>query len=528
MNHNKEYSENQKTDTTNLYIQKVVKGTVIVFIGTIVGQLLAFVGRILFARSFNPSEYGIFSLGITIISIFAVIGTLGLREGTTRQIAYYLSKKQTKKVQSVILWSLMFGVITGIILFLFVFFCADVLAIKIFKMPNLSLPLKIFSISIPFYVALFILNSIFRGFKRVKEKVYFTDIIRNLLFPVLLVPVILLGLSVEWGTSAYMLSISITSVIFIIYFLRKLPITLQLSIKNRDLSVGKELIIFSIPLLLVTILSQVMHWTDTMMLGYFKTQDIVGLYNAATPLGRMISSTNAAMLFIYTPIASGLYAKSKLVEMRKSYTVLTKWLCIATLPITLILALFPAIVINYFFGVEYISASIVLQILVIGLFINSLMGPNGATLTAMAKTNFLMYATFSAACINILLNILLIPKYGINGAAIATVTALVTINILRSIKLYSISKIHSIKKNILKPIFLSVIMFFLVYIIATKFLLVTFWTLPIFFIIYIILYIVSLIITKSFDKEDIDMLLKIESKMGINLKILKRIINKFI
>jgi O-antigen/teichoic acid export membrane protein len=155
------------------------------------------------------------------------------------------------------------------------------------------------------------------------------------------------------------------------------------------------------------------------------------------------------------------------------------------------------------------------------------MGPNGATLTAMGKTKFLMWATFIAACINVGLNVVLIPLYGATGAALATIIAILSVNIIRSIKLYSISKIHSLEKNILKPIFLSSTLIFIIYFLTEKFLTITFWMLPLIFIFFILIYGVSLLLTKSFDQEDIDVLLNIEKKTGLNFIKVKRLIKRF-
>jgi len=101
------------------------------------------------------------------------------------------------------------------------------------------------------------------------------------------------------------------------------------------------------------------------------------------------------------------------------------------------------------------------------------------------------------------------------------------INIIRSIKLYSISKIHSLERNILKPLISCGLIFFTLYIVAKKFLTITFWMLPIIFIIFLVLYGISLLITKSFDKEDIEMLTAIENKTGINLSLIRRAIKRF-
>ena len=512
----------------NETLQKVAKGASIVFVGSVIGIIVAFVARVLIARNYTPEEYGIFSLGFVILSICTIIGTLGLQDGTARQIAYYTGKKDERKINGIISYSLLLGLVAGGILFLLLFFSSSLISEKFFHLPSLSYTLKIFSFAIPFFILLYIFTAIFRGFGSVKEKVIFMDFLRNLLFLLFLLCILWFTPSFKWVVLSFSASIILTLALLLIYIIIKNPpIFSKISIKKVNHSTGKELLLFSLPLLFVSILYLIMNWTDTIMLGYFKTADIVGLYNAALPLGQFISVALSSMLFVYMPIVSELHAKNQIYEMKRSYVVLTKWLSAVTFPLAMIFALFPYTVLNFLFGHKYILAGTALQILAFGFFINNLMGPNGATLTAMGKTKFLMKVTFAAACINVVLNALLIPKYGINGAAFATVTALILINIIRSIKLYSISKIHPLERNILKPLILCGLIFFTIYIVTKKFLIITFWMLPIIFIIFLVLYGISLLITKSFDKEDIEMLTAIENKTGINLSLIRRAIKRF-
>ena len=60
--------------------------------------------------------------------------------------------------------------------------------------------------------------------------------------------------------------------------------------------ITKELVFFSLPLLGSAIMITIVMYVDTLMLGYFKTTEIVGLYNAAHPLARFISEPLAALL----------------------------------------------------------------------------------------------------------------------------------------------------------------------------------------------------------------------------------------
>ena len=78
-------------------LQKIAKGAGIVFIGNAAGMLLAFIGRLLVARYCTPMEYGLFSLGYTIVLVCLTIGTLGLEDGVARQIAYYKEKRNNNE-----------------------------------------------------------------------------------------------------------------------------------------------------------------------------------------------------------------------------------------------------------------------------------------------------------------------------------------------------------------------------------------------------------------------------------------------
>ncbi|MGB3459335.1 MAG: oligosaccharide flippase family protein [Halobacteriota archaeon] len=84
------------SENVNQSLQKIAKGTGIIFTGTIIGMLLAFVSRVIIVRYTTQSEYGIYSLALVIISIFVTISTLGLQQGSTRYIAYFRGKNEER------------------------------------------------------------------------------------------------------------------------------------------------------------------------------------------------------------------------------------------------------------------------------------------------------------------------------------------------------------------------------------------------------------------------------------------------
>ena len=510
-------------------LQKIAKGTGIIFTGTIIGLLLAFVSRVIIVRYITQSEYGIFSLAFVLLTIFVMISTLGLASGVPRQIAYFRGEKDSKKVSGIVKSSIQIALVASIFSSILLFLLSDIISVKAFHSPELATPLKIFAIAIPFSVFITIFTSIFRGFDRVEPNVYFQNILRNVLLLPLLGIVILFGLSFIGVVYAYLASIALTCIAFAAYAAKKLPSSVKGEKNTNADSLRKELLFFSLPLLAVSILGMIMTWTDTLMLGYFKTPDVVGLYNTALPLVNLIPVVLTSMNFLYVPIASQLYSQNLIGELRRNYAILTKWMFALTLPLFLIIFLFPEAVLNILFGTRYIQADTALQILALGMFVNTFLGPNGATLIITGKTRFLMWTGLIGAIMNIALNIFLIPLFGIIGAAIASASSLAVINVLKSTWLYLLFRIHPFTKNYIKPILTSVLLVFVIFtFVKNRFSVIPFWLLLVLLIIFMGAYGLSILVTKSFDKEDILMLLAIEERLGVDLTSIKDILKRFI
>lgn len=508
-------------------LQKIAKGAKLIFIGTIIGMGLTFTERVLVARFFTQAEYGIYSLGLAILGIFVMISLLGLQEGVTRQIAYYMGKNEKSRVKEVIFSSFQIVFITSVILSLILFFVSDHLSIKFSHNPTLSIALKIFAFAIPFVSVTRLFVSIFRGFNRVKERVYFENILQNTLFLLFLLLVILLNLSFIYTIYAFVASRMVTCITCVLYAIKRTSLpTIEVK-KSTTNSVKKELLSFSIPLLITTMLIQIMDWTDTLMLGYFKSLDIVGIYNGALPLARLIFIIFNSMAFICVPIVSQLYSQSLFKDIKRIYEVSTKWIFVFSTPIFLVLFLFPNIVLGSIFGEEYISASPALQILAMAIMFHASLGLNGEILMVMGKTKQIMYASLIGALSNIILNIILIPPLGSVGAATASAMSYIAMNIYNSIKLYKFSKIHPFTMNYLKSIVILIILLFFTYIFASFFD-VSFQLLPIISIVFLLVYILSLLLSKGFDKEDVDIILAIEKRLGLSRTPIANILKRFL
>jgi len=509
-------------------LKKIARGTGIALVGTFVALLLGFAIRLIIARYGSEADYGTYSLAIVIMVFATTLVGLGLPDGVARFIAYFRGRRETDKVRGVTSVALQVTTIASIIVSLVLFFGADFLAINIFHTADLARALKIFAFGIPFYTLINVLVSIFRGYDTMEPQAYFQYILFNVLFLLFVATLAIFHLSFTNLFYSYVAALILTFIALLAYSIRKLPQPIIHVHRQSNDAVRKELLIFSLPLLATAILATITLWMDTMLLGYFKTPEMVGLYNAASPLARFVSDPLAMMMLIYTPIATGLYSNNQMVELRRNYVVSTKWIVSLTLPFFLVLFLFPEAVLNLFFGSTYIAAAPALRILSLGFIISNLFGPNQSIVIAMGGSKFIMWTALCSAVTSLILYIILIPPMGIVGAAIALAISIILGRVIIAIKIYLRCRAQPMSINLLKPIAASVILALLFKCAADKLTNVNWWIFLLLFILYYAIYGVAVVLTRSFDHEDIALLLELEKMSGINATPIKKILSRFI
>ena len=480
---------------------KIAKDTGLIYISNILIMFLGFISGVIIVRSVTQFQYGIYSIAMTIISISLLMASLGLGDGLTRYIAYFRGSGEIAKAKSAIISSLQIAVISGIVFLIIFISVSPIISIGIFGKSELLMPLRLLAISIPFSVLSDVYNAIFRGFSRVLPGAYFS-ISRSLIFLFAITACALSRPTIDSMIHAYIIAIILTCIAFTIYTTIKFPFDVDLKEAITFNPICTDLLSFSVPLLAVNMLIMVLLWTDTLMIGYFKTPDLVGLYSIAPPLANLNILFLTSLGALYTPIAAKLYGEGKLEDMKKSYAISTKWCFIVSFPMICTFFLFPDVILNFLYGYKYAAASGAFQILTLGVLFNSATGPNSHTLIAIGKSNVIIRAYFISSIINVALNILLIPRIGIVGAAIATTMSVTIANLTLSMELYKHSRAHPMTATYIKSLILSIIVAFPIYIISISSIGNTSWAAIMSFILAILIYATLILATKTFDDED--------------------------
>ncbi|MCJ7514894.1 MAG: flippase [Dehalococcoidia bacterium] len=509
-------------------LNKVARGTGIAIVGMTAGLLFGFIAKLVIAKHGMEANYGMFSLAMAVLNLAMLLACLGLHQGATRYIAFTRARGDTATVRKVISVSIWSTSVASILISIAVFLGADIIALSVFHNSQLAQFLRIFAAGIPFFTLLYIVAAIFRGFDRVAPQVYFQYLTLNILFVIFLLLAVVADLPFVSVFYAYLLALVISFIGIVVYTIKRLSLPVIPTGEEADKDIIKHLFIFSVPLLGAALLGTAELWIDTLILGYFKPSEVVGLYSAAYPLAQSISLPLFALILIYTPIVTGLYSRNLMADLKRSYTVLTKWLVFITIPIFLVLCLYPEYVLRLLFGKTYIGAAPALSILSVGFIVSTLLGPSVATLIALGKSRFIMWAALVSVAVNVILSIVLIPSLSIVGAAVASAVSLSLFAIIRAVRLYTLCRAQPLSRNLLKPLVVSVVLALLFQLIFGNLIFVMWYMLPLLFILYYAIYGIATVLSRSFDKEDIVMLLEVEKRIGINAEPIKKILRRFL
>lgn len=414
----------------NEHIKTIAKGASVFFIGLLISKIFSYLYRLVIARGMGPEAYGIFSLCFAIISVVSALTIFGLPNAVERYVPYHIKDKA--KVKGIILFVLQVGIITSVSAMIILYLFAPMLSMNFFKNSQLLESLKIFLISIPPLSILTIYEGISRAFKKVEYPMYSHNIVYSI------INLVAAGLSVYLGFGmmglSYGLIISILTALVLIFILVERT-SFNLFDKIKPIFIRKEILNFSGPLAFAGMFSLIIGWTDTILIGYFMNESSVGLYNSAIPTVNLLLTAPLAVISMLVPATAVLLSSNKFKEIKESYTISTEWIFFLNLPVFLIFVLFPQQILSVLFGAEYIPAAQTFVLLSIGFFMLSLAQPALKMLELLNKTRFYMAITSVAAILNVILNMILIPLKGIEGAAFASLISLSLIFILSLVKI---------------------------------------------------------------------------------------------
>ena len=484
------------------------------FSGMSLGSVFRYMFSIIMARFLGAQMLGLYSLGNAITRIAEILALLGLDNGVLRFVSRDTEDKVN--VDRSIYTSLKIGLISSILIAVLLFLSAEKIVNEILNEDSFLITvIKVFAISLPFTVLTLISSFATQAFKILKYKIFVNQIVNPLTLLIAFVTSYFL-LGIELSILLPTVVSSIIGLMFILKFLTNFS-SISLS-KIIDTTVDKDILKFSVPLMFVSAIGIIMHWIDIIMLGILSNATEVGMYHPIERTAGLVRMILFAFAGIFAPIFSEHYFKKNKNGMKESYQSSSKYILAFSLPIFIFLFIFsePMLLV---FGTEF-QNYFALKVLLLGIFIQTIFGLGSSTLTMSGYTKFNLLNVSIALVLNIISNSILIPLYGLTGAALATSFALIVLSTLRYFENLILMNLNLFSFKLIKPIISGAITFvviqYLSLIFSNYFEPSNVFNLLIYLLINLLLVISSyftIYFLLGFDKEDIIFINSLKSKM---------------
>lgn len=402
------------------------------FIGSAINMLISFVIIVFLGRYLGAGELGLYQMTSTIYGIVMVFAGIGISGVLIKYVAEFRneSKKSNEIISSGIFTSLFLGILFGLLVYLL-----SGIFEGIFNMPGLSNLLKILSFVFPFALVGGALLGLLNG-RREMKKYSIATIIQS----VLMLIISLFSLYKGYAVSGLVLGIVLSSVGSCLYLVSVTRSYFEISFENY-FQTTKKMLIFGAQIFGANAINMINYQADIIMIGYLLTASDVGYYGVASGFSKFFWIIPQAIQTITFPATAEYWSKNNNSALQKMFDKSLKYTACLLFPIGLVIGFFAKEVITMMFGGGFDNSVLPLQILIVGTVVFGLVKVIGGSVTAVGRPDLGLKVVGISASVNIVLNVLLIPYFGISGAAIATVVSLSINGLLITILTIRILKI---------------------------------------------------------------------------------------
>jgi len=404
----------------NASFRKIISSSGINFGFRIFGLISTFFTTVFISRYFGLATFGSYSLVFTISQAAAIIFALGLPNTLIKIIGN--QNYTLQKAKQLLLKGLKAALLFSIIPILFFYFGSDFLANEVFQNSELAKYFIVVTIALPLFIAHELFLYFLIATKSFIKYSFFMFVLPNLLLFGFLYLFYLNGNKGYFSFIAFSLAIFVTVIVEAIT-------VFDWNIRKEKLEFStRQLLKTASPLLFSGLLLYLLNWTDILMLGAMVNETQVGIYNIAYKVGSVGFLVIVSVSTIITPRMAELFGEGKIKELKKLTHQSTRLIALLSIPVVLALIIFNKPILS-FFGNEAIAGSNSLVIISVGVLFSAMAGNVDQILNMTNNHKILRNITILCFFVNVILNFILIPKFGIEGAAIASLITNVVINL---------------------------------------------------------------------------------------------------
>jgi len=401
----------------------------------VAGGGIGFVTTLVLGRSLGAAGSGLFFLSLSLLVVLATLSRLGFDQWVTKLVAHARDNEDWDAINGlyrlvirrVFLWSVIASV--------FAIVMGPYTASNVFNNDDLTPVLFWTGFAIPAFAITWIHAHFFQGMGQIGWFLFFQNLGVNSVF------LLLFGALHLFAPSNSVSAESIGMLYCVSSWACLLLARVTWSQQNKwsQWSGGTECPIKWLqeiaPLFVIVVLNQLILWTPQSVLGIYRTEDQVGIYNAAFRVANLVTLVLVGVNSAVFPRFATLHAKGEWEKLKRLTQSSSKLMVLACLPFLLGLFIFPEQILGLF-GDEFTSGATALRIVALGQLVNVGTGSVGGLLNMTGNQRIAMVCTIASFVVLAFGCMLLIPKFGAEGAAVSQAAAIGTMMILFTVVCY--------------------------------------------------------------------------------------------
>ncbi len=432
--------------TGHVDIHRTAGGASLVLFAMCLGLGLNYLFGVFIARWLGADAFGLYAVGVAVFGAVSVLAVLALDNAVLRYLPQ-LKAREPEQRGAFIKASLVAVAVAGSLAAALLYAFGEALALRFFGKDELAPVLKAFALAVPAYGCAAVLLGALQALHDLRWRVsikYFAEPVARFALTAVLI-------WAGWGLESA---------------LAGFVAALWLSVLLAGIGIGRMGVLRSAqpvpypwralaahagPLVVGLSVSLIAVKADVLLLGLYVDPAVVGVYAAAFQTAAILSIVMQAVESVLAPLWSEKIETGNREEIRSLYALGNRWVTMTALPlVTLYLLLAEAILGIY--GEEFKSGATALRLLAIAQFVNLATGSSNYLLMLAGNTRQVMWSALLYGGLLLALNLALVPRLGITGAALAVLGASAVINLVRLWQVYVLMGIHPYELNLAKPL----------------------------------------------------------------------------
>lgn len=408
-------------------LRRTIRGGLGFLTANVIKRACGFLFVMIAGRMLGAAGFGVLSLGLSVSGLVRRLSEFGIPDTLVRTLAGE-GEEEAERIAGASMalgGSLALAGAGGLAV------AAPWLAETVFSEPDLAAPLRILAAAILLWVPISLVRALLQARERV-ERIIGLDVAQQVTRVLAVTVVLLLVGGVEPAAAAVVGSLLVPLAVGIAHLA---SIDVSPSFSRVGEKIG-DVVELAAPLLVVGFSYTLARYADRIMLGALGDMGQVGIYTVIATLAMATLLLHGSLVSGFKPIAADAHRQGDLRDARPPYLLVSKWAGAGSGVLMVVFAGFGPEILGLF-GPEYSTGAAHGALLILtGLFfVATWIGPTGAVLQMSTGERIEVANTVVFVAVNVALNFLLIPRYGVVGAATATLGSGLLRNLLQVVEL---------------------------------------------------------------------------------------------